>query len=151
VATGSTPEVQLISPLVLLLLVGNVGTVGLLVVPDRVHEMPARPEVQKRCPRSCAFSPYILAMWIRFPPAKAALSDWSKCCVTDGRRRRWSDDEKLRIVAESFEAPRRRMAHTIFCWPNALQSGDLRATKSQQSPVNLGDAAVTPFRAIAFG
>jgi hypothetical protein len=45
----------------------------------------------------------------------------------------------------------RRMAHTIFCWPSALQSGDLRATKSQQSPVNLGDAAVTPFPAIAFG
>ena len=26
--------------------------------------------------------------------------------VETGRRRRWSDDEKLRIVAESFEAPR---------------------------------------------
>ncbi|WP_247412026.1 transposase [Bradyrhizobium sp. 23] len=26
--------------------------------------------------------------------------------VETGRRRRWSDDEKLRIVSESFEAPR---------------------------------------------
>ena len=26
--------------------------------------------------------------------------------VETGRRRRWSDDEKLRIVTESFEAPR---------------------------------------------
>ena len=26
--------------------------------------------------------------------------------VETGRRRRWSDDEKLRIVAESFQAPR---------------------------------------------
>jgi hypothetical protein len=26
--------------------------------------------------------------------------------VETGRRRRWSDDEKLRIVTESFQAPR---------------------------------------------
>jgi hypothetical protein len=45
----------------------------------------------------------------------------------------------------------RRMAHTIFCWPSALQSGDLRATKSQQSPVNLRDVGGHPLPAIAFG
>jgi transposase len=41
--------------------------------------------------------------------------------VETGRRRRWSDDEKLRIVTESFEAPalyRQRhgaMAYHVRC------------------------------------
>lgn len=56
---------------------------------------------------------------------RAALSGWSECCVTapmdsnkfgaqieqleiveTGRRRRWTDDEKLKIVLESLQAPR---------------------------------------------
>ena len=41
----STPEVQLLEPLILLLLIADVGTDRLLVAPNRVHEKSAGPKV----------------------------------------------------------------------------------------------------------
>ena len=66
--------------------------------------------------------------WIRPSGATALLESRKRSTqlerlevVETGRRRRWSDDEKLRIVTESFEAPRvyRRqqdaMAYHVRC------------------------------------
>ena len=45
-AAWSAPEVQLLEPLILLLLIADVCADGLFVPADRVHEVPAGPEIQ---------------------------------------------------------------------------------------------------------
>ncbi len=56
--------------------------------------------------------------------------------VDTGRRRRWSEDEKLRIVEESFSAPRQASAtarrhgisnQLLFAWRKAYREGRLGA------------------------
>ena len=62
--------------------------------------------------------------------------------VETGRRRRWSDDEKLRIVTESFEAPRaisstaRRHGISrslLMTWRRAFGPGQPISPQSEQS------------------
>jgi transposase len=40
--------------------------------------------------------------------------------VDTGRRRRWSEDEKLKIVLESLQAPRQVAANSAAVWRFAL-------------------------------
>jgi transposase len=56
--------------------------------------------------------------------------------VDTGRRRRWSEEEKLRIVEESFSAPRlasatarrhRISGQLLFAWRKAFREGRLGA------------------------
>jgi transposase len=78
--------------------------------------------------------------------------------IETGRRRRWSDDEKLRIVAESYAGPR-RVASTarrhgisrslLTTWRRAWRAGLLgRDVAAEFSPVIVAhDAApMTPAR-----
>ena len=70
--------------------------------------------------------------------------------VNTGRRRRWSLEEKLRIVAESFSGHRQASAtarrHEIsqsllFRWRRAFREGGLALT---EEPTGLVPAVVTP-------
>ena len=64
--------------------------------------------------------------------------------VDTGRRRRWSDEAKLRIVKESFSGSRLSSAtarrhgisrQQIFAWRKAYREGDLGATTGLVSAV----------------
>nr|WP_247767703.1 transposase [Bradyrhizobium sp. 172] len=64
--------------------------------------------------------------------------------VETGRRRRWSDDEKLRIVSESFEAPRaisstaRRHGISPVCSPTVSSEASAPPSRIRSvSPVRL--------------
>lgn len=73
--------------------------------------------------------------------------------VTTGRRRRWSDAEKRRIVAESLERPRavsetaRRHGITpglLYCWRRALaQAPDLADAGQAVVPVQIAGPATS--------
>jgi hypothetical protein len=47
--------------------------------------------------------------------------------VETGRRRRWTDDEKLKIVAESMETPRAISSTARTVWHFALAVAELAA------------------------
>ena len=80
------------------------------------------------------------------PPARAALLDLTKWCVTvlmdshkgstqlerlevveTGRRRGWSDDEKLRIVTESFSSAARDIVDSKTPWHITFVADDMAA------------------------
>jgi transposase len=47
--------------------------------------------------------------------------------VDTGRRRRWTDDEKLKIVLESLQAPRAISSTRTAAWDISVVAADLEA------------------------
>src|SRR5277367_968790 len=67
--------------------------------------------------------------------------------VETGRRRRWSEDEKLKIVVESFRAPRQIAAtarrHSISRWQLLEWRRTFRATQNEAAVPQAGFVPAT--------
>ena len=100
---------------------GDRRTAALVEVQQRPGQIPMgpRPQDGRRTPVASLFD-----------RSARKIGDRRHC--TRSLRTRISDGFQTGLVPEGW--------HTrFFCWLSALQSGDLRATKSQRSPVNLRD------------
>jgi transposase len=82
--------------------------------------------------------------------------------ISSGARRRWTPEEKHRIVAESYDAPRqvsataRRnglSASQLFTWRRLARDGRLAAADEEQAfvPAMIGDDSPPPSSCAALG